>query len=195
VVLRCKQRGAGHVGAAGGLCRSERGPADSGSSGAAGGNLSAAVRHHAVSGMRQPQEAQRPLRAPPRQGPLRARGRRALQGLYVAAPGLGHRARLVRKTACGSPAPDSASVSEQAACDSSAPDSAQCQQVGAFGAPGRDPRGWTVTVAYAALVPSSKLGVKAAVSTSNQLFGLSWRQDQKADREAQLFCMPVAKAS
>jgi 8-oxo-dGTP diphosphatase len=38
--------------------------------------------------------------------------------------------------------------------------------VGAFGAPGRDPRGWTVTVAYAALVASSKLGVKAAVSTS-----------------------------
>jgi 8-oxo-dGTP diphosphatase len=35
-------------------------------------------------------------------------------------------------------------------------------QVGAFGAPGRDPRGWTVTVAYSALVPSSKLGVKAA---------------------------------
>ncbi|GBF96904.1 nudix hydrolase [Raphidocelis subcapitata] len=26
-------------------------------------------------------------------------------------------------------------------------------QVGAFGDPGRDPRGWTVTVAYAALVP------------------------------------------
>lgn len=36
-------------------------------------------------------------------------------------------------------------------------------QVGAFGEPGRDPRGWTVTVAYAALVPSSRLGVKAAV--------------------------------
>lgn len=35
-------------------------------------------------------------------------------------------------------------------------------QVGAFGDPGRDPRGWTVTVAYAALVPSTNLGVKAA---------------------------------
>jgi len=27
-------------------------------------------------------------------------------------------------------------------------------QIGAFGDPGRDPRGWCVTVAYAALVPS-----------------------------------------
>lgn len=39
-----------------------------------------------------------------------------------------------------------------------------CVQVGAFGDPGRDPRGWTVTVAYAALVPSTDIGVKAAVS-------------------------------
>lgn len=37
-------------------------------------------------------------------------------------------------------------------------------QVGAFGDPGRDPRCWTITVAYAALVPSTSLGVKAAVS-------------------------------
>jgi ADP-ribose pyrophosphatase YjhB (NUDIX family) len=36
-------------------------------------------------------------------------------------------------------------------------------QVGAFGDPGRDPRGWCVSVAYAALVPSTSLGVKAAV--------------------------------
>lgn len=42
------------------------------------------------------------------------------------------------------------------------PSDATLFQVGAFGAPGRDPRGWTVTVAYAALVASSKLGVKAA---------------------------------
>lgn len=35
-------------------------------------------------------------------------------------------------------------------------------QVGAFGDPGRDPRGWTVTAAYAALVPTTDLGVKAA---------------------------------
>jgi len=36
-------------------------------------------------------------------------------------------------------------------------------QVGAFGNPGRDPRGWCVSVAYAALVPSTDMGVKAAV--------------------------------
>ncbi len=36
-------------------------------------------------------------------------------------------------------------------------------QVGAFGEPGRDPRGWCVSVAYAALVPSTEMGVKAAV--------------------------------
>eukprot|EP00128_Syssomonas_multiformis_P017479 Colp12_sorted_trinity150504_noHs@4895 len=35
-------------------------------------------------------------------------------------------------------------------------------QVGAFGEPGRDPRGWTVTVAYMGLVPTTELGVKAA---------------------------------
>ena len=35
-------------------------------------------------------------------------------------------------------------------------------QIGAFGDPGRDPRGWCVSVAYAALVPSS-LDVEAAV--------------------------------
>jgi len=29
------------------------------------------------------------------------------------------------------------------------------KQIGCFGDPGRDPRGWTVTVAYAGLVPSS----------------------------------------
>lgn len=42
----------------------------------------------------------------------------------------------------------------------------RCVQVGAFADPGRDPRGWTITVAYAALVPSTNLGVKAAVSGS-----------------------------
>lgn len=36
-------------------------------------------------------------------------------------------------------------------------------QVGAFGDPGRDPRGWQVSAAYAALVPSTDMGVKAAV--------------------------------
>ena len=35
-------------------------------------------------------------------------------------------------------------------------------QIGAFGDPGRDPRGWCVSVAYAALVPSS-LDIEAAV--------------------------------
>lgn len=37
-------------------------------------------------------------------------------------------------------------------------------QTGAYGDPGRDPRGWTVTVAYAAVVDHTELGVKAAVS-------------------------------
>lgn len=35
-------------------------------------------------------------------------------------------------------------------------------QVGAFGDAGRDPRGWTITVAFAALVPADIDGVKAA---------------------------------
>ncbi len=39
-------------------------------------------------------------------------------------------------------------------------------QVGSFGDPGRDPRGWTVTVAYGAIVPDTNLGVKAAVSAT-----------------------------
>ena len=47
----------------------------------------------------------------------------------------------------------SASVRPHAACRA---------QVGAFGDPGRDPRGWCVSVAYAALVPSSELRVQAA---------------------------------
>ncbi|KAG2487895.1 hypothetical protein HYH03_013477 [Edaphochlamys debaryana] len=42
------------------------------------------------------------------------------------------------------------------------PSSVSLSQVGAFGDPGRDPRGWTITVAYAALVPTTNLGVKAA---------------------------------
>jgi ADP-ribose pyrophosphatase YjhB (NUDIX family) len=41
-------------------------------------------------------------------------------------------------------------------------------QVGTYGDPGRDPRGWTVTVAYAAVVPSTELGVKAAVRAATQ---------------------------
>ncbi len=35
-------------------------------------------------------------------------------------------------------------------------------QIGAFGNPGRDPRGWTVGVAFATLVDTTELGVKAA---------------------------------
>uniref|UniRef100_A0A7R9VAD3 Nudix hydrolase domain-containing protein n=1 Tax=Chlamydomonas euryale TaxID=1486919 RepID=A0A7R9VAD3_9CHLO len=42
------------------------------------------------------------------------------------------------------------------------PASVPLVQVGAFGDPGRDPRGWTVTVAYGAIVPTTDLGVKAA---------------------------------
>lgn len=43
-----------------------------------------------------------------------------------------------------------------------APEDVTLFQVGTYGDPGRDPRGWTVTVAYAAVVPSTELGVKAA---------------------------------
>lgn len=43
------------------------------------------------------------------------------------------------------------------------PASVLLKQVGAFGDPGRDPRGWCVTAAYTALVPTTQLGVKAAV--------------------------------
>lgn len=40
------------------------------------------------------------------------------------------------------------------------------EQVGAFGDPGRDPRGWTITVAYVAIVPSQVVGVKVVKSRS-----------------------------
>ena len=36
-----------------------------------------------------------------------------------------------------------------------------CGQVGAFGDPGRDPRGWCVSVAYAALLPSTMTATAA----------------------------------
>ncbi|KIY99197.1 7,8-dihydro-8-oxoguanine triphosphatase [Monoraphidium neglectum] len=43
------------------------------------------------------------------------------------------------------------------------PGSVPLVQVGAFGDPGRDPRGWTVTVCYAALVPpQARSGIQAA---------------------------------
>ncbi len=45
---------------------------------------------------------------------------------------------------------------------------ASSPQVGTFGDPGRDPRGWTVTVAYGAIVPDTNLGVKAAVRGSSR---------------------------
>lgn len=41
------------------------------------------------------------------------------------------------------------------------------EQVGAFGDPGRDPRGWTVTVAYVAIVKSKKLSVKVYICISH----------------------------
>ena len=40
------------------------------------------------------------------------------------------------------------------------PAAVQIEQVGAYGEAGRDPRGWTVSVAYCAIVPSSELGVQ-----------------------------------
>ena len=40
------------------------------------------------------------------------------------------------------------------------PTSVPLVQVGAYGDPGRDPRGWTVSVAYCAVVPSSDMGVQ-----------------------------------
>lgn len=39
---------------------------------------------------------------------------------------------------------------------------ATMRQVGTFGDPGRDPRGWTVTTAYGVIVPSTEMGVQAA---------------------------------
>eukprot|EP00775_Hariotina_reticulata_P006786 gene6786-7003_t len=42
------------------------------------------------------------------------------------------------------------------------PESVNLIQTGAYGDPGRDPRGWCVTVAYAALVPSTDIGAQAA---------------------------------
>eukprot|EP00879_Flechtneria_rotunda_P021228 GHRR01022363.1.p2 GENE.GHRR01022363.1~~GHRR01022363.1.p2 ORF type:complete len:126 (+),score=35.03 GHRR01022363.1:399-776(+) len=47
------------------------------------------------------------------------------------------------------------------------PKDVELLQVGTYGDPGRDPRGWTVTVAYAAVVPSTELGVKAADDASD----------------------------
>jgi 8-oxo-dGTP diphosphatase len=40
------------------------------------------------------------------------------------------------------------------------PSSTNLTQVGAYGDPGRDPRGWTVSVAYCAIVPSTDVGVQ-----------------------------------
>lgn len=58
------------------------------------------------------------------------------------------------------------------------------RQVGSYGDPGRDPRGWTVTVAYAAVVPSIELGVKAAVSAQGAELGvLHWATQHRGAPE------------
>ena len=36
------------------------------------------------------------------------------------------------------------------------------EQVGAYGDPGRDPRGWTVSAVYCAILPSSECGVQVS---------------------------------
>eukprot|EP00884_Botryococcus_braunii_P019146 jgi/Botrbrau1/5915/Bobra.0366s0090.1 len=47
------------------------------------------------------------------------------------------------------------------------PELVALRQVGAFGDPGRDPRGWCVTVTFAACVPTTLLGVRAADDASD----------------------------
>lgn len=46
------------------------------------------------------------------------------------------------------------------------PKAVQLHQLGAFGDPGRDPRGWTVTVAYGCVIPHTGLRVEAADDAS-----------------------------
>lgn len=58
-------------------------------------------------------------------------------------------------------------------CNEQALSSEVLAQIGAFGDPGRDSRGWCVSVAYAALVPSG-LDVEAAVSSTAMLEHFAW---------------------
>ena len=67
------------------------------------------------------------------------------------------------------------------------------RQVGAFGEPGRDPRGWTITVAFAALVPSTQLGVKAADDAQVWLEGKG--VDGKGRTRVGLWCKQRGKVA
>ena len=67
-------------------------------------------------------------------------------------------------------------------------------QGGAFGDPGRDPRGWCVSVAYAALVPSTEMGVKAAVcfnKSSDQSCPRNFPTNTQANAVTKTILLPI----
>ena len=53
-------------------------------------------------------------------------------------------------------------------------DSIEIAQIGAFGNPGRDPRGHTITVGYAAFLPSKSTSIKAGDDASDCQFSCLW---------------------
>lgn len=78
-------------------------------------------------------------------------------------------------------------LQEETGVDASA-ENIRLEQVGAFGDPGRDPRGWTVTAAYVAIIPSSTINVKVCSSHDSVLqiapftrCGLSLKMHLSAD--------------